>query len=209
MSNSKIIFFPKVKVRLKQAVMNVLMPTYAFLCGNRYLIFRKQEWHSKWIIVFLTWWTWMRILSCLKCFSTWSKRVRPQWANSRVSPAMTSSWQEPSLLTSIGKNKALVELGETAEFYIIIKICLRWHACLFLIIFIIAKYHSVLSVITNIHGTISIIPMENAKTFVNGILISESTTLHHVSKMSWTTSSPTLCCRGFTGTSVGSLCHGC
>lgn len=32
------------------------------------------------------------------------------------------------------------------------------------------------------HDTVSIIPMENAKTFVNGNLISESTVLHHVSK---------------------------
>lgn len=38
------------------------------------------------------------------------------------------------------------------------------------------------SVITNIQGTVSIVPMENAKTFVNGILISESTVLHHVSQ---------------------------
>uniref|UniRef100_A0A8C9WS37 Kinesin-like protein KIF14 n=1 Tax=Sander lucioperca TaxID=283035 RepID=A0A8C9WS37_SANLU len=34
-------------------------------------------------------------------------------------------------------------------------------------------------VITNIQGTISITPTENAKTFVNGNLISESTVLHH------------------------------
>ncbi|XP_070765360.1 kinesin-like protein KIF14 [Enoplosus armatus] len=34
-------------------------------------------------------------------------------------------------------------------------------------------------VITNIQGTVSIIPMENAKTFVNGNLIFESTVLHH------------------------------
>ncbi|KAG7217538.1 hypothetical protein INR49_021465, partial [Caranx melampygus] len=34
-------------------------------------------------------------------------------------------------------------------------------------------------VITNIHGTISITPMESAKTFVNGNLISNSTVLHH------------------------------
>ncbi|XP_049575745.1 kinesin-like protein KIF14 isoform X1 [Syngnathus scovelli] len=34
-------------------------------------------------------------------------------------------------------------------------------------------------VITNAHGTVSITPMENAKTFVNGNLISESTILHH------------------------------
>lgn len=40
-----------------------------------------------------------------------------------------------------------------------------------------------LSVITSIQGTVSIVPMENAKTFVNGNLISESTVLHHVS---WT-----------------------
>lgn len=39
-----------------------------------------------------------------------------------------------------------------------------------------------LSVITNIQGTVSIVPMENAKTFVNGILISECTVLHHVSQ---------------------------
>lgn len=38
-----------------------------------------------------------------------------------------------------------------------------------------------LSFITNIQGTVSIVPMENAKTFVNGNLISESTVLHHVS----------------------------
>lgn len=38
-----------------------------------------------------------------------------------------------------------------------------------------------LSVITSIQGTVSIVPMENAKTFVNGNLISESTVLHHVS----------------------------
>lgn len=34
-------------------------------------------------------------------------------------------------------------------------------------------------VITNMQGTVSIIPMHNAKTFVNGSLISESTVLHH------------------------------
>ncbi|XP_042367975.1 kinesin-like protein KIF14 [Plectropomus leopardus] len=34
-------------------------------------------------------------------------------------------------------------------------------------------------VITNIQGTVSITPMDNAKTFVNGNLISESTVLHH------------------------------
>ncbi|XP_051233248.1 kinesin-like protein KIF14 [Dicentrarchus labrax] len=34
-------------------------------------------------------------------------------------------------------------------------------------------------VITNIQGTVSVTPMENAKTFVNGNLISESTVLHH------------------------------
>ncbi|XP_077441325.1 kinesin-like protein KIF14 isoform X2 [Vanacampus margaritifer] len=34
-------------------------------------------------------------------------------------------------------------------------------------------------IITNTHGTVSITPMENAKTFVNGNLISESTVLHH------------------------------
>uniref|UniRef100_A0A665X085 Kinesin-like protein KIF14 n=1 Tax=Echeneis naucrates TaxID=173247 RepID=A0A665X085_ECHNA len=34
-------------------------------------------------------------------------------------------------------------------------------------------------VITNIHGTVSITPLENAKTFVNGNLISDSTVLHH------------------------------
>uniref|UniRef100_A0A671Z4S1 Kinesin-like protein KIF14 n=1 Tax=Sparus aurata TaxID=8175 RepID=A0A671Z4S1_SPAAU len=34
-------------------------------------------------------------------------------------------------------------------------------------------------VITNIQGTVSITPMENAKTFVNGNLISESSVLHH------------------------------
>lgn len=34
-------------------------------------------------------------------------------------------------------------------------------------------------VITNMQGTVSILPMQNAKTFVNGNLISESTILHH------------------------------
>ncbi|XP_022625012.1 kinesin-like protein KIF14 [Seriola dumerili] len=34
-------------------------------------------------------------------------------------------------------------------------------------------------VITSIHGTISVTPMESAKTFVNGNLISDSTVLHH------------------------------
>ncbi|XP_062868886.1 kinesin-like protein KIF14 [Trichomycterus rosablanca] len=34
-------------------------------------------------------------------------------------------------------------------------------------------------VISNIAGTVSITPMENAKTFVNGNLVSEATTLHH------------------------------
>ncbi|XP_044218088.1 kinesin-like protein KIF14 [Thunnus albacares] len=34
-------------------------------------------------------------------------------------------------------------------------------------------------IITNIQGTVSITPMENAKTFVNGNLMSESTVLHH------------------------------
>ncbi|XP_040897242.1 kinesin-like protein KIF14 isoform X2 [Toxotes jaculatrix] len=34
-------------------------------------------------------------------------------------------------------------------------------------------------VITSIHGTVSITPMESAKTFVNGNLISDSTVLHH------------------------------
>ncbi|XP_054645283.1 kinesin-like protein KIF14 isoform X2 [Dunckerocampus dactyliophorus] len=34
-------------------------------------------------------------------------------------------------------------------------------------------------IITNTHGTVSITPMENAKTFVNGNLISKSTVLHH------------------------------
>ncbi|KAM3619744.1 uncharacterized protein V6R79_012946 [Siganus canaliculatus] len=34
-------------------------------------------------------------------------------------------------------------------------------------------------VINNIQDTVSIVPMENAKTFVNGTLISESTVLHH------------------------------
>lgn len=41
---------------------------------------------------------------------------------------------------------------------------------------LIADQHCVIS---NIHSTISIIPMENAKTFVNGNLLSESTVLHH------------------------------
>lgn len=35
-------------------------------------------------------------------------------------------------------------------------------------------------VISNVNGTVSILPMENAKTFVNGNLVSESTVLHHV-----------------------------
>lgn len=39
---------------------------------------------------------------------------------------------------------------------------------------------SLLSVISNVNGTVSILPMENAKTFVNGNLVSESTVLHHV-----------------------------
>ncbi|XP_062411440.1 kinesin-like protein KIF14 isoform X3 [Sardina pilchardus] len=34
-------------------------------------------------------------------------------------------------------------------------------------------------VISNVNGTVSILPMENAKTFVNGNLVSESTVLHH------------------------------
>uniref|UniRef100_A0A8B9KDI5 Kinesin-like protein KIF14 n=1 Tax=Astyanax mexicanus TaxID=7994 RepID=A0A8B9KDI5_ASTMX len=34
-------------------------------------------------------------------------------------------------------------------------------------------------VISNINGTVSITPMKNAKTFVNGILVSEATVLHH------------------------------
>ena len=42
-------------------------------------------------------------------------------------------------------------------------------------------YFICFSVITNIQGTVSITPMENAKTFVNGNLISESSVLHHVS----------------------------
>ncbi|XP_078141760.1 kinesin-like protein KIF14 [Centroberyx gerrardi] len=41
---------------------------------------------------------------------------------------------------------------------------------------LIADQHCVIS---NIKGTVSITPMENAKTFVNGNLISESTVLHH------------------------------
>uniref|UniRef100_A0A669C8G2 Kinesin-like protein KIF14 n=1 Tax=Oreochromis niloticus TaxID=8128 RepID=A0A669C8G2_ORENI len=41
---------------------------------------------------------------------------------------------------------------------------------------LIADQHCVIS---NIHSTVSIIPMENAKTFVNGNLLSESTVLHH------------------------------
>ncbi|XP_076582701.1 kinesin-like protein KIF14 [Chaetodon auriga] len=41
---------------------------------------------------------------------------------------------------------------------------------------LIAEQHCV---ITNIQGTVSITPMENAKTFVNGNLISDSTVLHH------------------------------
>lgn len=39
------------------------------------------------------------------------------------------------------------------------------------------------SIITNIQGTVSITPMENSKTFVNGNLISESTVLQHVSRL--------------------------
>lgn len=42
-------------------------------------------------------------------------------------------------------------------------------------------FFSFFSVITSIQGAVSIVPMENAKTFVNGNLISESTVLHHVS----------------------------
>lgn len=38
------------------------------------------------------------------------------------------------------------------------------------------------SVITNVQDTVSITPMDDAKTFVNGNLISESTVLHHVSR---------------------------
>ncbi|XP_072516112.1 kinesin-like protein KIF14 isoform X1 [Salminus brasiliensis] len=34
-------------------------------------------------------------------------------------------------------------------------------------------------VISNINGTVSIMPMKNAKTFVNGVLVSETTVLHH------------------------------
>ncbi|XP_026179574.1 kinesin-like protein KIF14 [Mastacembelus armatus] len=41
---------------------------------------------------------------------------------------------------------------------------------------LIADQHCIIS---NIHGTVSIVPMKNAKTFVNGNLISESTVLHH------------------------------
>uniref|UniRef100_A0A667XSG4 Kinesin-like protein KIF14 n=1 Tax=Myripristis murdjan TaxID=586833 RepID=A0A667XSG4_9TELE len=41
---------------------------------------------------------------------------------------------------------------------------------------LIADQHCVIS---NIKGTVSVTPMENAKTFVNGNLISESTVLHH------------------------------
>lgn len=48
---------------------------------------------------------------------------------------------------------------------------------------------SLLSVISNVNGTVSILPMENAKTFVNGNLVSESTVLHHVreknGKLDW------------------------
>ena len=36
------------------------------------------------------------------------------------------------------------------------------------------------SVISNVSETVSVTPMENAKTFVNGTLISELTVLHHV-----------------------------
>uniref|UniRef100_A0A3B5L413 Kinesin-like protein KIF14 n=1 Tax=Xiphophorus couchianus TaxID=32473 RepID=A0A3B5L413_9TELE len=39
-------------------------------------------------------------------------------------------------------------------------------------------------VISNLHNMVSIIPMDNAKTFVNGNLIYESTVLHHVTKQS-------------------------
>lgn len=76
-------------------------------CLETVCVFRKQVWLSKWTIVFLTWWTWTRIPSCLRCFSTWSKRVEPQWASSSLSAAMTSSWQEPSSLNNTGKNKPL------------------------------------------------------------------------------------------------------
>lgn len=37
------------------------------------------------------------------------------------------------------------------------------------------------SVITNARGTVSITPIKDAKTFVNGNLVSEPTVLHHVS----------------------------
>ncbi|XP_041695950.1 kinesin-like protein KIF14 [Coregonus clupeaformis] len=41
---------------------------------------------------------------------------------------------------------------------------------------LIADHHCVIS---NVNGEVSIIPMENAKTFVNGNLVSETTVLHH------------------------------
>lgn len=49
------------------------------------------------------------------------------------------------------------------------------------------------SVISNINGTVSITPMENAKTFVNGNLVSEATILHHVREMRPTMKSQTCC----------------
>lgn len=53
---------------------------------------------------------------------------------------------------------------------------------LLLCIFIYSIFFSfIFSIITNIQDTVSITPLENAKTFVNGLLISESTVLHHVS----------------------------
>ena len=91
---------------LKQAVINVLVYTRITMCENFLRVFRKQVCRSKWTIVFLTWWTWTRILSCLRCFSTWSKRVKPQWASSSLNPAMTSSWRGPSSLTNTGKYKS-------------------------------------------------------------------------------------------------------
>lgn len=36
------------------------------------------------------------------------------------------------------------------------------------------------SVVSNVNGEVGITPMENAKTFVNGNLVSETTVLHHV-----------------------------
>lgn len=39
----------------------------------------------------------------------------------------------------------------------------------------------IFSVISNVEGTVSIKPMLNAKTYLNGNIVSECTVLHHVS----------------------------